>query len=503
MDSLSGERKERRMAKEGCGATRLAGELAAATIMIVATVWPDRALGGKGGELIVLRESKRAGTTTRVQTELKARGLYRPGVPPSGPSGEARMPKPLTVEIDTRFIFHERMVEIDSKGLAGAARVAQLNSAGDQPEKGRALRAARHVIEAGLAVNGEVRLMSALIRPEVRLLVAERRERDGPVVVVSPSGPLTWNELELVQALGDPLTLPDLLPERPVAVGEHWRVRYGAAQALSEYDVITSSTLDAALESADADRARIRLTGQIQGSARGGAGKMTCEGFLTFDRRLARIGHLDMNRVESRQPGPVEAGLDIKSTLTMTRHAAEPPAALSDASLSGLSLEITPARELLRLEMPGGTATILHDRQWHMFWEDPKLIVLKRLEGGQVIAQCNFMQGPHAGQGRHQDPTQFRDDIRRGLKKRFVRYLGAGEVDGHPAGGYRYKVGIQGREGQLGIVWYYYMVASPLGEQLLATFTMAEDHVTLFGDQDVAIIGSLQWHKKSPPVSRE
>ena len=32
--------------------------------------------------------------------------------------------------------------------------------------------------------------------------------------------------------------------------------------------------------------------------------------------------------------------------------------------------------------MPGGTAALLHDRHWHMFWEDPKLIVMKRLSGG-------------------------------------------------------------------------------------------------------------------------
>ena len=81
--------------------------------------------------------------------------------------------------------------------------------------------------------------------------------------------------------------------------------------------------------------------------------------------------------------------------------------------------------------------------------------------------------------------------------------MGAGEVDGNPAGGFRYKVGVQGREGQLGIVWYYYLVASPEGEQLLATFTLAEDHVKVFGDQDLAMIGSLEWHKKTQPVSRD
>ena len=491
------------MAEQGCGAGSLAGKIAVATILSVATIWSGRAVGGQAGTAIALRELKRAGTTTRVQTELKAKGLYRPGLPPGGTSGEARMPKPLTVEIDTRFIFDERIVESAATGMVGAAKVGQVNTAAFPAERGRALRAVRHVIEAGLAVNGEVRMMSALLRPQVRFLVAERRERDGPVVVISPAGPLTWNELELVQGLGDPLTLPDLLPERPVAVGEHWRVRNSGAQALSEYDVVTSNTLDASLESADTGTARIRLTGNIQGAARGGPGKMICEGSLTFDRRSARIDHLDLNRVETRQAGPVEAGLDIKSTLTVSRQAAEPPAALSDAALAGLSLEITPARELLRLEMPGGTATLLHDRHWHMFWEDPKLIVLKRLNGGQVIAQCNLTPGPHAGQGRHQDTTQFRDDIRRGQKKRFVQFLGAGEVDGNPAGGFRYKVGAQGREGQLGIVWYYYLVASPEGEQLLATFTLAEDHAKAFGDQDLDMIGSLQWHKKMQPVSRD
>ena len=60
-----------------------------------------------------------AGTTTRVQTELKAKGLYRPGLP-RGTRRASRMPKPSTVEIETRFIFHERIVEIDGKAMAGS-----------------------------------------------------------------------------------------------------------------------------------------------------------------------------------------------------------------------------------------------------------------------------------------------------------------------------------------------------------------------------------------------
>jgi hypothetical protein len=487
------------MAEAGRRGGGVAGNIAVETILIVAIVSTCRLAGQESASTIVLHESERAGVSTRVHTELKAKGLHRPGIQP----GDVKMPKPLVAEIDTRFIFYERFVEVDSQGAARVARISQPSAEPDRTEGRPALKAVRHVVEAGLAVNGEVRMISALLRPEVRLLVAERQGRDGPVVVISPAGPLTWDEVQLVQGLGDPLTLGDLLPEKPVAVGEHWRVRNSGARALSEYDTITANTLNAALESVDAVKARIRLKGQIQGSKQGAPGKMTCDGFFTFDRQVALIDHVDLNRDESRQPGPVEAGLDYKSTLTITRQVAEPPKTLTDAALAGVSLQITPERKLLRLDLPGRTAALLHDRNWDKFWEDRKSIVLKRLSGNQVIAQCNLMLGPQVAKGRHQDPAQFRGDIRRGLNKRFVRFIGAGEVDGRPAGGFRYKVAVEGREGQLGIVWYYYLLASPEGEQLLATFTMAEDHVQIFGDQDLEMIGSLEWHKRVPVESRD
>jgi hypothetical protein len=139
----------------------------------------------------------------------------------------------------------------------------------------------------------------------------------------------------------------------------------------------------------------------------------------------------------------------------------------------------------------------LHDRHCHIVWDDPKVTVLKRLERGEVVAQCNLAVGPMVAKGRHQDAGQFRDDVRRALKQRFGLFLGAGEVEGDPAGGYRYKVGVQGREGDLGVVWFYYLVASLAGEQLLATFTLASDHVPAFGNQDLEMIGSLRWQSAS------
>src|SRR5262249_28209440 len=94
---------------------------------------------------------------------------------------------------------------------------------------------------------------------------------------------------------------------------------------------------------------------------------------------------------------------------------------------------------------------------------------------------------------KHQDPDQFRDDVKRALGTRFVQFVGVGEIEGDPAGGFRYKVAVQGRQGDVGILWDYYLIASPEGDQLLATFPHALAQSAAFGDQDLRLVASFRW----------
>ena len=448
--------------------------------------------GQAPGVGVVLDGGPRLGGGSRVRVELKARGLFRPGLPPMTGGQAAKMPKPLALEVETRLVFSERPVLVARDGRVVNARDVK-ESALKPGEGGRSIRVVRHVVQAASAINGEVRPMAAAIRPAVSLLVADRPEPGGPVWVASPGGPLTRSELELVEGLGDPLALADLLPGKAVSRGDRYRPSQGGAMAISGYDAVTVNTLEGIVESLDERTCRLKVSGRVEGRVLGGSGTMTCDGFLTYDRERGWLDRLEINRMEVRQPGPIEAGLEVKSTLTVSRQAENPPATLSDERLAGISLDITAARLLLRQAGPGGLCSILHDRRWHVFWEDSKVVVLKRLDAGRVAAQLNLSQAQAAGKGRRLDPVQFRDDIRKVLKDRFVRLLGEGDVGGDPAGGRRYKVGVEGREGELPVVWYYYLASSPGGDQVFASFTLAAAGAAEFGEQDEAIMTSLRW----------
>ena len=228
------------------------------------------------------------------------------------------------------------------------------------PSRGRPRKVVRHVIQAAAAST----VRSAPGRPcSGRKWPCWSRNggaEDGPVVVVSPAGPLTRSELELVQAVGDPLALT-----RPVA-GRAGGGRAALAGGRGRRGGAERLRRDRGQRAGRHARVGRRAPRRGSGSAAGSRARCTAAqgrspatALVTFDRRMGWIDRLEINRNESRRPGPIEAGLDVKSTLTMTRHADQPPATLADAALARLPAGgHAPQRACCSSMAPDGKATV-------------------------------------------------------------------------------------------------------------------------------------------------
>ena len=257
------------------------------------------------------------------------------------------------------------------------------------------------------------------------------------------------------------------MPEGPVEVGDRWDLPDELARSLGGYDTIATQTVGATLRAIDEERAEIDLKGRVEGSALGGRGRIDLEGTATFDRKAGRIASLELRRAERREPGPIEAGLEFRSTLRVSRSEAEAE------GIPAAKMGETIPDDWLRLayEGPGDRYRLEHDRSWHVFSEDDRQAVLRRLDGGTVAAQCNLVIGPEVEPGAHPKPDRFRDDVREALGERFDRVIDAGEVSA-PSGEYRYRLAIRGKQQATPIVWYYYLISDASGRQLVAIFTL-------------------------------
>jgi hypothetical protein len=310
---------------------------------------------------VPIRENTPVGSATRIQVDLTAEGQYEPAPEQGTPA------KPVPLRLQARVDFVERVLRLDAGSTA--------------PD-----RAVRRIEQAVVAFGGGVRPLNTVLRPELGVVLAER----GPhaILVQSLGGPLRREELSLLEFPGDPLTWFALLPEKPVAVGDRWSIRDQAVRSLSGYDAIAATRLEAKLDELTDREAVIVLGGEVRGASRGGEGTMNFKGRVRFDRTQERIRAINLERSEKRKPGPVEAGLDVRSTLSIERQDLEtPPAELDDAFVGGIPESSNPERSLLSIEHPDGLYQVTHDRNWHLFWDDNRQAVLKRLDQGEVIAQ--------------------------------------------------------------------------------------------------------------------
>jgi hypothetical protein len=437
-----------------------------------------QAAGDAPAPAVVLRDGTAAdaGSASHVRLEMTAQGQLWPARAPEQPASSPD-PKPMALTVQSRYDFDERPRAFDASG--------------------RAVRTMRWVRQAAVAINGDVRPLTTVLRRDVSTLAV--RLRDSQALVTSPGGPLTRAELDVVQGAADPITWSGFLSPKAVAVGETWALPAELARAVSEYENLAANTLRAKLEALDDASATIRVGGEVRGAVRGGEGVMTIDGTVRYDRRTGRISEVTLHRTEARGQGHIELKLRMEGTITARRTPLPSiPPELSDSVLDALPSADTPSAERLRFHPPEAPYVVYHDRDWHLVWEDARLAVLKRLDHGEMLAQCNLSIGPDAGAGQHQDPSQFRDDIKEALGRRFARFAGAGEIGAAGSEGYAYKVAAQGLEGDREILWYYYLLASPAGKQVLATFTLNLADKDRLGQGDLDLIGSIDWRPAEP-----
>lgn len=437
--------------------------------LALGTIWPFGVQAAED-DLVALVERLEPGERLRVRASLEAEGRYLPG------EGTVDAPvAPIELTVSTRIEAVDQVLAVDAEG---------------QPT-----RLWRQVEQARVAIGGPepIRPQTITLRPEVSSLIVEQpTEPNARVVVASPRGPLTRAELDLLRIPADPIDVPALLPEGgdEVASGARWAVPDGVARSISGYDVLASNTVEATLRSVNEESAEVDLAGSIAGAVLGGEGEMTITGSLRFDRRAGRIALVTIDRDERRKPGPVEAGLEFRSTIRIERSEAAHEA--NEPTAPKVPDRLPDDWLLLAYSAPDGRYTLQHDRAWHVFSEDQQQVVLRRVEAGTVVVQANLVAGPTVEPGAQPKADRFRDDVKKALGDRFDRMIDAGSVAA-PEGEFRYRLALAGRQGEEPIVWYYYLVSDTKGRQVVAIFTLRASQVERFGRRDQRMIGSLRW----------
>jgi YD repeat-containing protein len=128
--------------------------------------------------------------------------------------------------------------------------------------------------------------------------------------------------------------------------------------------------------------------------------------------------------------------------------------------------------------------------------DEVDLSVLRFLDRGELIAQCNISPLDQLPADRRFTLEEFQGEVERALGKNFGRIDSA--VERKTAHGLRLmKVVAEGTVSELPIQWRYYLAIDPEGHRVALTYTLESKLIERFADADMMMIESLEFASPS------
>jgi hypothetical protein len=384
------------------------------------------------------------------------------------------------------YRFHERR-------LGGAGRDAA------------AFRSVRRFSQAAVRTKISDQLTEVSLHPTIRLIAVNGR-RQG-LLRYALQGLLTREALDLLEMPCDPLAIVPLLPKRQVEVGDEWKPDEWAIQMLTAIEAVEESSLSCVREEVTDGVARVKFTGRMAGVKLGAPSNIQLEGTYEYHLEDQLITNVTLTQTEKVAMGVVNPGIDSTTSVTLNRSLTDSDGGLTEAILESVPLDPPPERLPLVLTAAPWSLRLMHSRGWHVFHasyeEDPKVCILRLLDHGSLICQCNFSPVPDAEPGTHTPLETYEASIRQALGQQFSEFSDRTTVpteDGRKifrvtaVGNYQLPDGEATRS--VPMSWTYYLVAAPSGRQVSFVFAIEPGLRKRLRDRDLELVQSLRFDER-------
>ena len=359
------------------------------------------------------------------------------------------------------------------------------------------LRVARSYHRAEAAITLRKTELKHELRDDRRLVIGQSEESQS--VLFSPLGPLTREELELVDVPGSGLDLADLFPEQALAVGDTWKHPDWVIARLLGLEAVNQQDITCKLQDVKDEIAIISMEGKIAGAVGGVSSELELKSKINFDFRKNQVTWLAMAFKESRAVGHAQPGFDVVTQIRMLIAPSPPDDQVSDKALADLTLKADRGVTLVDFRSDSAGYGLVHDRRWRVMVDRHDLTVLRLVDRGDLVAQCNLSRRPALAKGAQLTLEGFQEDIKRALGKNFGQIVEAAQST-NDTDLRVLRVTVNGIASELPIQWTYYHISDANGNRASLVFTIEGDLVERFAQIDRELVTGFQFFAQKEPT---
>ncbi len=388
----------------------------------------------------------------------------------------------MPLKVKANLYFHERR-------LSGTGRNAET------------LRTLRYYERAAAEIDVADQINFNQLSSTHKLIVAQgTRER---ILFYSPTQMMKPDDIELLNVPGDSLAMLGFLPDEDVNISDTWEPESWVIQMLTSTEAISKSKLVCKLESVKNGIAHVSFEGTVDGATSGTDAKSTIKGNYQYDIAKKHISQVELTQTEKRSVGATSPGMDVTATIKFTRTLVKNKKYLTDKLAN--SIPLNPDPKLLKVTFDSAWRTRIRlGRSWKVFHQNTSVAVLRLLEKGSFIAQCNMAYVPTVASGQHLPEKKFVANVRSTLGDRLEKIVQQEEVKTGDKQ-YLYRVISTGTANKIKMHWIHYLSTAPDGRQTSFTFSVESKLVEKLADRDLEIVKSIQYlspSKAPQPIQR-
>jgi hypothetical protein len=323
-----------------------------------------------------------------------------------------------------------------------------------------------------------------------RLIVA--KAIDNIAILNSLERPLSRQQYDLIDVVGNSLILDRLLPNREIKEGEGWDHDAEAVAALLGMDHVAVCEVRSVVTGEENRQVQIRLSGTVHGTVEGAASEMDLRGAYLYHLDEGRITKFNLAIKETRKPGEVSSGLDVVAKLSLVatplKKGDQQP--FDEETLKKARELSNEALEQLAVDSPQRGYSFHHSCGWYATAEGREHMSLRLLDRGDFLAHCNVTTLPARPADKPMTLHEFEADVVKTLGEKMDKVEAATEWT-NAAGHHCLGVIATGKADEVPMEWRYYLIAADGMRQATVSVTVEQELLERFADADKSIIDSL------------
>jgi hypothetical protein len=304
--------------------------------------------------------------------------------------------------------------------------------------------------------------------------------------------PLSRQQYDLLDVVGNSLVLDRLLPNREVKEGEGWDHDAETIAALLGMDHVAVCEVRSIVTGAENHQVQIRLSGTVHGTVEGASSEMDLRGAYLFHLDEGRITKFNLAIKETRKPGEVSSGLDVvaKLSLVATPLKGDQSTPFDEATLKKARELSNEALEQLAVDSPQRGYKFQHSLGWYATAEGREHMSLRLLDRGDFLAHCNVTTLPVRPADKPMTLHEFESEVAKTLGDKMDKVEAATEWT-NSAGYHCLGVIATGKADDVAMEWRNYLIAAEGMRQVAVSVTVEQELLERFADADKPIVDSL------------